>query len=191
MLQGKLPWKNKLRLDLKHAALVCALSTNGEKFSAPQNLASSFLKTAEAFLACVQVLWTSFPLAFSSCHKLSSPERLTFLGVISRALKYTSKPWFKRSFEVTLNHFVKLSDADLESGSSSDCCFLLLLMRFPVGCQPLQALARVIFMGGGQSGEQDCAPLPAAQPVLLGMWQGSNHGTVRLCRHHRDGIHLA
>lgn len=123
MLQGTLSWEDKLRLDLKHVALVCALSNNGEKSSAPQNLASCFLKTAEDFLACVQVLWTSFPLAFSSCHKLSAPECLTFLGVISRALKYTSKPWFRRSFEVILNRFVKPSDADLESSSSSNCCF--------------------------------------------------------------------
>lgn len=64
-------------------------------------------------MACIQVLRTSFPLAFSPCHKLSSPECFTFLGAISRVLKYTSKPWFKRGFEVILNHFVKPSDADL------------------------------------------------------------------------------
>lgn len=58
-------------------------------------------------MACIQVLRTSFPLAFSPCHKLSSPECLTFLGAISRVLKHTSKPWFKRGFEVILNHFVK------------------------------------------------------------------------------------
>lgn len=73
------------------------------------------------------MLWTSFPLAFLSCHKLSSPARLTVLGMISRALKYTSKPWFKQSFEVTLNHFVKPSDADL----SIRLLFQLLFLAAP------------------------------------------------------------
>lgn len=84
MLQEKLPWRNKLRLDFKRAALVCALSTNGEKPSTPQN-AASFLKSAEVFLALE--LWTSFPFALLSCHKLRAPDCLTFLGVISRTLK--------------------------------------------------------------------------------------------------------
>lgn len=47
--------KNKLKVDFKCAALVCALSSKGENPSTPENVAS-FLKTAEFSLVCVQEL---------------------------------------------------------------------------------------------------------------------------------------
>lgn len=49
---------------------------------------------------------------------------------------------------VQKKHFVKPGDADLESGSSSDCCFLLFLMCFPMGRQPQWVLTRVRFRVG-------------------------------------------
>lgn len=120
MLQGKLPWENKSRPDLNHAALVCALSASRETPSTPQALASSFPKTAEVFLARVQAVWTSFPLAFSFCRNLSSPQHLTCRGAISRALKYTSKPWFKRS---TLSSRVMLTWNPAPLLTAASCCF--------------------------------------------------------------------
>lgn len=143
---------------------------------------TSFLKTAEVFFdVCARIMeFLSFGFLATNWDHLSHLPRCN-----QQDLKMQSKPWFNRSSEVMLDHFVKPKDIDPECGFFSDCCSCCLSGAFPGALSPCRLCQAKRWHGGLPWAPGLCLPSCSTARALWA-WQGRDQVTVRLCQHPCD-----